>query len=266
MNELYKPFQPTLTAAGLNHFGLDLEETPAGQILKSMVHSYLQIRAIKPTPYPVMPDGTQAVYISQHGSFIGGAQTQACDIPLLEPGDYFGIRFYPGALRNFFDLDLSEITDQFVDSHYFPCRLFSELHNTIYHYQQFHERAQVCEQWLLRHLKLRPVTQFDQALSLIYQSLGDLKVAQLADMVGWSSRHLNRLFQLNTGLSTKTFAQTIRIQHVCKQLYANPGNTLNSALDLGFYDQSHLIKEFKQYFLSTPSLFFDRFMSDFYNP
>lgn len=212
-----------------------------------------------------MPDGTQAVFISPHGSFIGGAQTQACDVQILQPGEYFGIRFYPGALRYFFDLDLSEITDQFVDNHYFPCRDFDELHNYIYQCQNFHERAHICEQWLLRHFKPRPATRFDHTLSLIYRSLGNIKVSQLATMAGWSSRHLNRLFQLHTGLSTKTFAQTIRIQHVCKQLYISPGDSLNAALELGFFDQSHLIKDFQKRLLSTPSVFFNRFMSDFYN-
>lgn len=261
MNELYLPFQPTLTESGLKRFGLSLEYSPACTILKGIVHSYLQISAEKPTPYPVMPDGTQAVFISPYGSMIGGAQSRACDVQILQPGDYFGIRFYPGALRYFFDLNLSEITDQFADSQYFSCRDFGELHNRIYRYQNFHERAQICEQWLLRHFKPRSVTQFDQALSLIYQSSGNMKVTQLAAMVGWSSRHLNRLFRLHTGLSTKTFAQTIRIQHVCKQLYITPDDSLKTALELGFFDQSHLIKDFQKHLLSSPSLFYNRFMT-----
>ena len=265
MNEIYSPFQPTLTDAGLERFEIFLEYSPACKTLRGIVHSYLQISTAKPTPYPVMPDGTQAVFIGPHASKIGGAQTQARDIQILQPGDYFGIRFYPGALRYFFDLNLSEITDQFVDHQYFPCRLFGELHNTIYRCQNFHERAQLCEQWLLRHFKPRAATQFDQALSLIYQSFGNIKVSQLATKVGWSSRHLNRLFRLHTGLSTKTFAQTIRIQHVCKQLYITPGDSLNTALELGFFDQSHLIKDYKKRLLSNPGAFFDRFRSDFYN-
>jgi len=104
-------------------------------------------------------------------------------------------------------VNLSDITNQFVDCHYFPCHKFAGLHNDIYQYQHFHERVHVCEQWLLQHFKPRPTTQFDQALSLIYQSFGTIKVAQLATMVGWSRRHLNRLFQRHTGLDTKIFSQ-----------------------------------------------------------
>jgi len=265
MNELYNAFQPTLTEAGLKRFDLSLLYSPACKILKGVVHSYLQISTTKPTPYPVIPDGTQAIFISPHGAKIGGAQSRACDVQILQPGNYFGIRFYPGVLRYFFDLNLSEITDQFVDSHYFSCQKFDELHNHIYRHQHFHERAHICEQWLLQQFEPRPATQFDQALSLIYQSFGTIKIAQLAAMVGWSSRHLNRLFRLHTGLNTKTFTQIIRLQHACKKQHLTPDDSLNTALDLGFFDQSHLIKDYQTYLLSSPGLFFDRFKSDFYN-
>ena len=265
MNDLYRPFQPTLTEAGLQRFGLSLQHLPASEILSGIVHSYLQISAVKPTPYPVIPDGTQAIFISPHGSTIGGAQSQACDIPILQPGDYFGIRFYPGTLRYFFDLNISEITDQFVDHQYFPCHLFAQLHNHIYQCQNFQQRAQLCEQWLLRQFKPGPATPFDHALSLIYQSFGNIKVGQLASMIGWSSRHLNRQFRNHTGLSTKIFAQTIRLQHVCKQLCISPNDSLQTAYKLGFFDQAHLLKDYKKRLLSNPGMIFDRFMSDFYN-
>jgi AraC-like DNA-binding protein len=83
---------------------------------------------------------------------------------------------------------------------------------------------------------------------------------------GSSARHLNRLFWQYTGLSVKTITQTIRRQHVCRQMFALPGGYLNTALELGFYDQSHLIRDFKKHLLLSPGAFLQRFMSDFYNP
>lgn len=265
MNDLYRPFQPILTNAGLQRFELSLECSPVCENLSGVVHSYLQISAVKPTPYPVIPDGTQAVYISPQGSIIGGAQSQSYDIQIMQPGEYFGIWFYPGALRYFFKLNLFEITDQYVEHQYFPCRDFAQLHDNIYQYQSFQQRVQICEQWLLRHFKPGPVTPFDHALDLIYQSSGNLKIDQLATMAGWSSRHLNRLFRYHTGLSTKAFAQTIRIQYACQQLFIKPDNSLETALQLGFFDQAHLLNEYRKRLSSSPGVFFDRFKSDFYN-
>jgi AraC-like DNA-binding protein len=49
-------------------------------------------------------------------------------------------------------------------------------------------------------------------------------------------------------------------------MFALPGGYLNTALELGFYDQSHLIRDFKKHLLLSPGAFLQRFMSDFYNP
>lgn len=264
-NDLVSSFQPTITQSGLLTFGLSLQSSAPCFALKGVVHSYLQIRAEKPTPYPVIPDGTQSIFISPQGSIIGGAQNQTRNIQILEAGDYFGIRFYSGALRHFFKLDLSEITDQFADNKYFPCKKFSDLYKLIYQQSNYHHRARICENWLLLNYQPQLKSRFDQALHLIYQSSGNIRINELASNVAWSSRHLNRLFQRYTGLSTKAFTKIIRMQHVCKELYITPHTSLNSALELGYFDQSHLIKEFRKHLLCKPSDFSTQFMSDFYN-
>lgn len=212
-----------------------------------------------------MPDGTQAIFISKDCIQIGGAQTKALDKQIMGSGDYFGICFFPGALRHFFKLNLSEITDQFVESHYFPCRNFPGLHNQIYQSNSFSQRARICERWLLNHFKPQPPGSLDHALDLIYLSVGNIEINKLADKVGMSSRHLNRLFKLHTGLSSKTFSQIVRIQSACKLFFENPDSSLKLSVELGFFDQAHLLKEYKKRLLMTPRSLFNRFMSDFYN-
>jgi len=106
---------------------------------------------------------------------------------------------------------------------------------------------------------------FSHALSLIYRYFGTYKISDLVRDIGCSDRHLNRIFQLNTGLSTKAFMQTIRLQHACKQLYTLQNSSSCMALDLGYFDQSHLLNNFKKHFSTSPNSFFKRFRSDFYN-
>ena len=85
-----------------------------------------------------------AVFISADSIKVGGAQPQSLDIKIQQPGDYFGIRFYPGALRDFFKLNLAEVTGQFVHRHYFPCDDYAYLNEAIYQRNYFHTSAQVC--------------------------------------------------------------------------------------------------------------------------
>ncbi len=262
---MFSSFQPTITPLGQLQFGLSVKSSLPCNTLRGVVHSYLQISVDKPILYPVMPDGTQSIFISPHCSIIGGNQSQLRDMPITEAGEYFGIRFYPGALRHFFSLNLVDITDQYVDEAYFPCLNFADLHHNIYRYQGFTERANVCEKWLLQHYKPQALLPFDHALSLIYQAAGNVKIAYLAEETGRSSRHLNRLFLKYTGLNTKTFSKIIRLQQASRLLCATLKGSSDTALDSGFFDQSHLIKDFQQHLLLTPSEFSRRFMSDSYN-
>jgi AraC-like DNA-binding protein len=265
MENPYQPFQPTLTQSGLNAFGLSQKSTAACISLRGIVHSYLQIEATMPTLYPIIPDGTQAIFISPNGSLLSGPRLQAYDLQILNAGEYFGIWFYPGGLRHFVNLDVSEIKDKFVDDSCLSWHGFGDLYKRIYQNNNFRDRANVCEQWLLSNLNKLPINQFDHALSLIYQSFGNIRISGLSKLVGWSDRHLNRLFHRNTGLSTKEFALTIRIQHACKQMYSVQASSSNTHHDFGYFDQSHLIKNWNKFLLSSPSTFGERFKSDFYN-
>ncbi len=258
MTQIYTPFQPTLSSTGLSHLKLGYEYSSACYILKGIVHSFIQITTNKPTPYPTIPDGTQAIFISSNGSIIGGSQSQAVDLRILEAGEYFGIWFCPASLRHFFSLDLNEITNQFVDFNFFQDKEFAELHKNIYRQKTFQKRKHICEKWLLRRFKPQASSEFDWALSLIYNALGNIRVYNIAETIGWSSRHLNRVFRFNTGLNTKTFINIIRMQHVCKQLSRLQSKPLNIALESGFYDQSHLIKDFNKLIMTNPSSFLNR--------
>ncbi len=265
MNVLYNPFQPALSSSALKLLGISLQYFKSCDSLKNIIHSYLEICVTRPISYPVIPDGTQAVFISPDGSMIGGAQSKANDIEILKEGKYFGIRFFPGAIRHFFDLNLAEITDQYVNSGYFPCKAFQHIHSEIFECCNFEDKVHICENWLLNIFKPVSVSPFDHALLCIYQSLGNIKINQLAKLVGWSSRHLNRLFRYHTGLSTKMFVQVIRIQYVYKQLSRRLLKSSEIAIDLGFCDQAHMLNEYKKRLLSTPGSFIERFVSDFYN-
>ncbi len=264
MSEGYQPFQPLLTEPGLESFSLELKQVRAKGLLSNVVHSFLQVSTQKATAYPIVPDGTQAVFISPQAAQVGGALSCARDLQLPQPGDYFGIRFYPGALRHFFDLNLADIKDQFVDASFFPCPRFLRLPQEIFQQRRFRQRARVCEQWLLGHFTPRRQDAFDRALEQIYASFGSIEINKLAENLGLSSRHINRLFKQYTGLSTKAFTQTVRIQGVCKQLFDVPQNTLKAALEFGYFDQAHLLKDYKQRLRLNPASLFERFMSDFY--
>jgi AraC-like DNA-binding protein len=79
-------------------------------------------------------------------------------------------------------------------------------------------------------------------------------VDDYADLAGLSPRHLRRLFQLELGIGPKRYLRIARIRRLLATARANvPWATL--AIGAGFYDQAHLIADFKELLNATPDSF-----------
>ena len=77
-----------------------------------------------------------------------------------------------------------------------------------------------------------------------------------------SEKQFSRVFSDNIGLSPKEFSRIIRIQRALSILQNLPRiNFAQLAYDCGYTDQSHMIKEFKQFSGYTPKEFLS-----LYNP
>lgn len=90
-------------------------------------------------------------------------------------------------------------------------------------------------------------------------------VDKVASAINVSSVTLRNMFRHNIGLSPKEF---IRLNRIRKALGATDSQKLTSlALELGYFDQSHFIHEFKNCFGLTPKQYFSNktLVFDFYN-
>lgn len=78
-------------------------------------------------------------------------------------------------------------------------------------------------------------------------------VAGWAQRVGTSVSTLERLFRRHIGVSPRTLLRVKRHQRVWNHLHAHPDQTWTELLsDLGYFDQSHFIREFKAFTGKTP--------------
>jgi AraC-like DNA-binding protein len=80
----------------------------------------------------------------------------------------------------------------------------------------------------------------------------------LAQQVALSPRRLTTLFRAETGLSPKQAARLMRFEHakttVVRALTAGaPPNLAQIAADCGYYDHSHLVRDFRQYTDVSPT-------------
>jgi len=81
-----------------------------------------------------------------------------------------------------------------------------------------------------------------------------LSVKEIAQVAGLSEFYFMRTFQKMTGLSVHQYLTQIRLVRA-KALLAKGVGAAQVASDIGFFDQSHLIKHFRAHFGTTPGLF-----------
>lgn len=86
---------------------------------------------------------------------------------------------------------------------------------------------------------------------LLEKTSGNVEVAAIAQSVFWSSRQINRYLNRQLGMPLKTYSNILKCYTSYSDIksgYLNPG--------LGFYDQSHFIREIKKHTGTTPKVLF----------
>jgi len=88
----------------------------------------------------------------------------------------------------------------------------------------------------------------------ILAASGKVRVAWLAQASGLGMRQLERRFLAAVGIGPKMLCRIVRFQAAAGALRATPrGEWASLALECGYFDQSHLINEFKLFSGVTPA-------------
>lgn len=112
------------------------------------------------------------------------------------------------------------------------------------------------ERFLIKFAQLwqEPDTVLTRSLSLIEESKGRISIEALAFALQINPRQLERKFTRRVGLSPKTFCRLTRFHHAKSILESNHERSgADLAYACGYYDQTHLIQEFRLFTGQTPS-------------
>lgn len=118
------------------------------------------------------------------------------------------------------------------------------------------QRVERLEAYLRRFVPTRFATNktFALARNALYRSNGQLPIAQLSDQMGISYKSLQRLFVQYMGLPPKSYARSLRFVRTYDQYMTHAyEDLLGLAVRNGYYDQSHLIRDFQYFTNTTPA-------------
>ena len=79
----------------------------------------------------------------------------------------------------------------------------------------------------------------------IYETVGTITMNQISDETNYSPCYIRRIFKQYHGISPKQFAQCIRFQNLLGMLNTYSEKNEMVAQICGYYDEAHMMKEFK---------------------
>lgn len=121
-------------------------------------------------------------------------------------------------------------------------------------------KIRATEAWMATQMPEQPGHNglLETAFSYISQRKGLTTVKALTSLLGVNYKWLERNFRYYTGLPPKLFLRQHRFVQACLALlHSCPVDFMAIALEHGYYDQNHLIKEFRQFTGVAPGRFLE---------
>ena len=183
---------------------------------------------------------------------------------------FFAVRFRAGALRHFCRESNVDLADCFVDVESLWGGKGREISRQVLEAAGLEARIALIERFLTEMLNRyqRPEPWLDAAVEKLLYGYHRVRCSEVSRELFISDRQFQRKFKDATGVSPKTFQCLARFESVVKRLLLNRQTEyLPVALDNGYYDQPHFLKDFKRHVGEYPAAFLQdkNFMAHFYN-
>jgi AraC-like DNA-binding protein len=212
---------------------------------------YLQDR------YRIVTVATGAEHWAPRCVLVGPSTQRISDLKLTGSLRVFSIRFSPVGFRALFGIPARLLRDQAMEAELVLGTEIIEIHEQIAAAEPA-EWESIAERYLLKRARIVDVSAerrtAAQAAATMQRSRGIMAVAGIAAESAVSTRHMERVFQEQIGVSPKLFARLLRLDHALE--LAGPGSNWAEIASLcGYFDQSHLVRDFRAMTGATPTEF-----------
>jgi AraC-like DNA-binding protein len=250
-------------------------ETPAHFPLDQFIRCFWFLKADAAEssgPQKVLPDGCMEIVIhigapfqrirnnashTQAAAFLVGQLTECFVLENNSAANVMGVRFRPAGTAIFMPFDLSEIQNEEITLESLWGGAGRSLQDIVIDAKSDDDRIRAIERFLMERLRPERLdARIGKAVRLIEHRRGRIAVSEISARVGWSVRQLERQFLNRIGVGPKALLRTLRFQTLLQ--LARSGTTpdwASLAVDCGFFDQAHLIHEFRRFAGEPPEVF-----------
>lgn len=125
-------------------------------------------------------------------------------------------------------------------------------------------RATVLDEALARRLANAATLDRQQLQGLAaLRTRPECDIAEIARDIGWSGKHFRARIQDAVGVGPRAYRRLLRFHSLTKAIaHAGAPDWAALALDVGYYDQAHMIREFREFSGLTPRTYLARSLPD----
>lgn len=263
IKEHYQPIQPSVSTSDS---AIIYQEHRPDAAIEDFVYCFWQLKTRSPLEkdyiYRVVSDGCIDIFFNHkktNENFVMGFYRKYTEFSIGREFDYIGIRFLPSAFSHLYGIDAKILSNQSQELHNILPTFSNWISSKIQASDSFENIVKKLNENIGSFSKSKVIQldhRFLDSLDLIFQKNGYLDTEKDLN-TGLSPRQLRRIFNFYIGTTAKSFSNVVRFQHI---LNANPTKQSLKEnklyFDVGFFDQTHFIKNFKTYYGVTPSVAF----------
>jgi len=173
------------------------------------------------------------------------------------------VDFLPGGLFRMMGIPMHELFDMGYDAReFFGCEM-GRINEKLQDISNLEKGKEIVEKFLLdRVARLRDILPVDYALHMLLNKSGHMTMDEVASISCLSLKQFERKCQERIGMNPKLFARILRFSKAYRLHEAFPQMSwIRIAYEAGYYDQMHMIRDFKVFAGVNPSIIGEQLLS-----
>jgi AraC-like DNA-binding protein len=220
------------------------------------------LRGCEPHLAENLPHPNIHLIFEENAAVVSGVQTRKFSRLLVGRSQVFGVKFKPGGFRPFFNSPVSSLADSTVPAKRIFGPPVDALTAILVSSRKETEKIAAANAFFRARLP-EPDDTIARAGQLVAHILADPAIKKVDDLViraGIGKRSLQRIFKDYVGASPKWVIRRYRLHELVEKFgpRSRP-DWAQLALELGYFDQAHLINDFKSVIGYTPSQYQSQF-------
>jgi AraC-like DNA-binding protein len=195
-------------------------------------------------------------FVLQPRSVVIGQQYKRVTIEVAKTLKAVRVDFHPGGLHRLLRIPMDETIDGHWDAEDVFGNELRTVNDRLGETENFDVMYATVEAFLLERTRsLKRSLPFDIAMRELVRANGNLTIEQLSSLSCLSLRQFERVCKERVGLPPKLYARLVRFSNAYRMREKFPGKPwVQIAYDCGYFDQMHLIRDFREFAGITPKV------------